>query len=597
MARERYIGNAYSLRNTRGDFLTTIRERELDETSTSLVLHGRGFWPYGGARNTNIVRLIENFANTTPPSNPIDGQLWWKENDALYVFDTAIGSPSWRTVVPPSSGIGFSISPGDGFDATSGGLPTGSPLSVTISLSAGRGIQLGANSVGTQANEIRHDDLLGFVANEHIDHAAITLTGGAGIVGGSPGFPITSNVSLDVGAGRGITVSASSIAIDDTVVLRTSGNQTVTAVKDFTNEIFGNITSVSASVPSYAFSGETDTGWYRSATNQISFTTAATQRFRIESGGVLRAIPSTYETLVLDDNDIPNKAYVDAALATTSNPTTNTHVGITSISGLTPYAKYLVNVYGRIRTAGTGIATLQSIILRRGSTTPGTGTVVASTPSASINWPDGSTPTNATFICDMDSSSSINAVVDTGVTGAAAPYGTSYMHAIRISDPPALGSPIPSSGAPELDDVNGASTCTGSVFHLSAYDALASIYFGTTGSYPYTVDLAKVSSACGSTAAFLSYSQIGNDWLPGGGTPGDFEVRANTVSLSGSGLTTSGTTGTWLTLNTSRGWTLTKDSSFIGVGTWTLDFEVRQKTNPANTTGVVTFTLSTEVII
>ena len=605
MSRERYFSNAYDIRNTRDELVTTIRERELNRTSTSLVLHGRGFSPYGLARNENIVHKLENFSNTTPPKNPIDGQLWWKRAETnfsgeLYGFDTAIGSPSWRTVVPPSSGIGFNVTPGDGFDQTSGGLPVGSPLSVIIDLSAGRGIQLSSNAVGVQAGQIIHDNLVGFVANEHIDHAAIKLIAGAGLTNSGSPATITSNLSLNVGAGRGITVNTNDVSCDSTV-LRTSSNQTVLNIKEFTRPVYGDAVTVSASVPSFGFSNDSDTGWYTSATNQISFTTGAVQRFRIEPGGVLRAIPSNYETLVIDDNDIPNKRYVDGAVSGGSNPTAETHVGYQSISGLTPNAKYLVNVYGRIYTAGTaGAWPTQSIKLRKGTTTVGGGTLVASTPSQTINWPDGSTPTNATFIVDMGADTDLNSTTDTRVGGGTAGYygGTTWMHAVRISDPPPLGSPLPFSGAPELDDVDGSSSCTGSVIYPSAYDAYAAIIFGLgTGAYPYTYDDTSVAHGCGSSAAFLSYTQIGNDWLPGGGTPGDFELRANTVSLTGSGLTASGTTGSWLDLSSLRSFWLTKDGAGIGIGTWVLDFEIRQKTNPANTTGVVTYTLRVESVI
>ena len=604
MARERYFGNTYDIRNTRGQLVTTINEKELDRTSTSLVLHGRGYSPYGLARNENIVHRLENFSNTTPPNNPIDGQLWWKRAEVgvegeLFVLDTAIGSPSWRTVVPPNAGIGFSITPGDGFDQATGGLPTGSPLTVTIDLSAGRGIQLGANAVGTQTGQIEHDNLLNFVANEHYDHAAIVIVGGDGIVGGSPGFPITGSISLNVGAGKGIIVNTNDVAIDNAAVLRTTSNQTVVGIKEFTNEIFGDIGSVSASVPSYAFSNDSNTGWYRSSTNQISFTTGATQRLRIESGGVLRAISSTYELLVLDDNDIPNKKYVDGALAASENPTDNTHIGYQSISGLLTDTKYLVHVYGRIRTAGTGTATLSAITLRRGSTTPGAGTFVASTPFQSINWPDGSCPTSATFICDMNASTTVNGVTEQfGLTGSGATLGVTYMSAVQISEPPPVGSPIPSSGAPELDDVDGASSSLGATFAFSPWDALAVLTFGVqASSHPYILQPDDVSTAAGNETAFVVYTALGNDWLPGGGTASDFEVRADTVSLTGSGLTASGATGTWLSLGSIATWILVKNANNIGLGTWVLDYQVRQKTNHANSAGPARFTLRTKVII
>lgn len=214
--RTRNIRNAYDIINSRGDLISTIYEREVDTTSTSLSLHGRGFWPAGRQRNENVVALIENFSGSTPPNNPTAGQFWWKRNDQLYVFEPAIGSPSWKTVVPPSSGIGFRISPGNGIKSDpSDGLPVGSPLTTTLSINAGRGFTFSGNSLITNDSEIVHDDLLGFVANEHLDHSNIQLIGGAGFAVGSP-TSIIGSVSMNVGAGKGITVG-SQVAVNSNV--------------------------------------------------------------------------------------------------------------------------------------------------------------------------------------------------------------------------------------------------------------------------------------------------------------------------------------------------------------------------------------------
>ena len=55
------------------------------------------------------------------------------------------------------------------------------------------------------------------------------VTAGNGLTGGGT----SGNVTLTVGSGTGITVNASSVAVDSTVV-RTSGNQTIGGLKTFT---------------------------------------------------------------------------------------------------------------------------------------------------------------------------------------------------------------------------------------------------------------------------------------------------------------------------------------------------------------------------
>ena len=411
--------NAYTIKNTRGTTIATIFEDQTNRTATSLVLHGRGAYPYGKTRNENIVFRLENFANSTAPKNPLDGQLWWKDNDQFYAYDSVAGSPAWQPLVPQSTGIGFYVTAGDGL--LGGGLPSGSPLSVTISIGVGRGLSLGSpyiaaggspnpNALSVKEREVRHDDLSGFVANEHIDHSTVSVNAGDGLTGGGD---LTVSRTLNVGAGKGIIVNANDVAINSSYVMLTTGNQDVKGIKSFTGQIRA-YASASAAAPSYSFEGDSNTGIYHQASrsNEISFSTGATQRFRIQSTGVLRSLNSSYESLLLIDDDIPNKKYVDDNVGSISTPTATTFVGTSYISGLSTNTTYLVSVYGQTRNAGTGSHTLQSITLRRGSTTTGSGTFVAQTTSTSINWPDGAFTTGCSFICNTSSSTSINATTE-----------------------------------------------------------------------------------------------------------------------------------------------------------------------------------------
>jgi hypothetical protein len=66
----------YVVRKTNGNNLITIQDGELD-TSTGLYLIGRSYSGYGELLADNFVRLVENFSNTTPPQNPLEGQIWY----------------------------------------------------------------------------------------------------------------------------------------------------------------------------------------------------------------------------------------------------------------------------------------------------------------------------------------------------------------------------------------------------------------------------------------------------------------------------------------------------------------------------------------
>ena len=58
--------------------------------------------------------------------------------------------------------------------------------------------------------EIDHDATTNFVANEHIDHTAVTLTAGDGLTGGGD---ISANRTFAVGAGTGIGVAADAVSL------------------------------------------------------------------------------------------------------------------------------------------------------------------------------------------------------------------------------------------------------------------------------------------------------------------------------------------------------------------------------------------------
>jgi hypothetical protein len=77
---------AYVIKNTAGEQLTIVNDGTIDQT-TSLTLVGRNYSNFGQIINENFVQLLENFANTTPPTNPVAGQLWYdSKNKKLKLY-------------------------------------------------------------------------------------------------------------------------------------------------------------------------------------------------------------------------------------------------------------------------------------------------------------------------------------------------------------------------------------------------------------------------------------------------------------------------------------------------------------------------------
>ena len=68
---------AYTIVKSNGVVLTTIADGTINTTSTSVGLPGRNYAGYGQTLDTNFVHVIENFADTTPPANPLAGQIWY----------------------------------------------------------------------------------------------------------------------------------------------------------------------------------------------------------------------------------------------------------------------------------------------------------------------------------------------------------------------------------------------------------------------------------------------------------------------------------------------------------------------------------------
>jgi hypothetical protein len=74
---------AYDIRKTNGTSLGTILDGTVDnKAKTSLVLIGRNYANYGQFMVDNLVSLVENFAYSIAPTNPLAGQLWWNTADS-----------------------------------------------------------------------------------------------------------------------------------------------------------------------------------------------------------------------------------------------------------------------------------------------------------------------------------------------------------------------------------------------------------------------------------------------------------------------------------------------------------------------------------
>ena len=101
---------AYVINNTRGTALTTITDGTVDNT-TSLQLFGKSYSGFGEGLNENLVKLLENSANSAAPSAPLEGELWFDTSTSqIKVYDGSSFKPTGgakvQTTQPTSPSAG-----------------------------------------------------------------------------------------------------------------------------------------------------------------------------------------------------------------------------------------------------------------------------------------------------------------------------------------------------------------------------------------------------------------------------------------------------------------------------------------------------------
>lgn len=81
---------AYTITLTDGTVFATIADGTIN-TNSSMTLVGKNYAGYGDFLNENYIHLLENGSNTTAPSAPLTGQLWWdKTNSLLKVYNGSV---------------------------------------------------------------------------------------------------------------------------------------------------------------------------------------------------------------------------------------------------------------------------------------------------------------------------------------------------------------------------------------------------------------------------------------------------------------------------------------------------------------------------
>ena len=78
----------YKINKTDGSLLVEVIDNEINTSAADIALIGKNVTGFGEYINENFIKLLENFAATSEPNNPIPGQIWFDTSEnRLKVYD------------------------------------------------------------------------------------------------------------------------------------------------------------------------------------------------------------------------------------------------------------------------------------------------------------------------------------------------------------------------------------------------------------------------------------------------------------------------------------------------------------------------------
>ena len=72
---------AYKINKTDGTLLVDLLDGSINTSASDITLIGRNYKGFGELINENFVKLLENFASSSAPANPLRGQLWYDTSE------------------------------------------------------------------------------------------------------------------------------------------------------------------------------------------------------------------------------------------------------------------------------------------------------------------------------------------------------------------------------------------------------------------------------------------------------------------------------------------------------------------------------------
>ena len=102
---------AYQINKTDGTIVATVADGQIDDRSLDITLIGKNYSGFGEIFNENLVKILENFADSTQPDHPLRGQIWFDSSQSkLKVYNgisfVPVSSATISSAQPSTLAIG-----------------------------------------------------------------------------------------------------------------------------------------------------------------------------------------------------------------------------------------------------------------------------------------------------------------------------------------------------------------------------------------------------------------------------------------------------------------------------------------------------------
>jgi hypothetical protein len=423
---------SYTINLTNGTTLIPggLSDGTVDTTHSSLTLIGRDYAGYGQFLNENFVYLLENFAATSGPSNPLRGQLWWDTaNNILKVYSGRSWKISTGATSSPYSSPPVDLSAIGGdlwFDTTNTQLKvysgsqwvTVGPVATPATGDTGATPAL-INDTSASPHVVIQFKISGVIyAIFSRDTFNTSLSGfsqiNAGINFSSTASPTwkLSNQSVNNIAGTIVerdgtgSINVNSINADGTLTVGTIVASTITSpgsVGSFTGNLTGNVTGTYGTFSSIQTQGIIATSGYTGTiltASQPNITSLGTLTgLAVNGTTTLTGSTTLTGTATLNGQPIltSNGSFVASSINNTpignATPSTGAFTTLQVATSVTPLSNATINLGNTTNYFGTGyISTLNTTSLNVTSINPTTVTVSGSIlPASNVAVDIGST--------------------------------------------------------------------------------------------------------------------------------------------------------------------------------------------------------------